>query len=99
MERVDDTGFGGIRVIQTRGLGYGVDAVLLAAFAAGETGAKGLQKNAAKQLRIADLGTGSGVIAFVIHRKLGGKNQHQLSLGRNGGRPDNRRRGGPSQAV
>ena len=44
MERVDDTGFGGIRVIQTRGSGYGVDAVLLAAFAAGETGAKGLQK-------------------------------------------------------
>ena len=72
MERVDDTGFGGIRVIQTRGSGYGVDAVLLAAFAAGETGAKGLQKKAAKHLRIADLGTGSGVIAFIIHHKLGG---------------------------
>ena len=72
MERIDDTGFGGIRVIQTRGSGYGVDAVLLAAFAAGETGAKGLQKNTAKPLRIADLGTGSGVIAFIIHHKLGG---------------------------
>lgn len=72
MERVDDTGFGGIRVIQTKGSGYGVDAVLLAAFAAGETGARGLQKKAAKHLRIADLGTGSGVIAFITHHKLGG---------------------------
>lgn len=68
MERIDDTGFGGIKVIQHRGLGYGVDAVLLAAFAAGETGAKGLPKGA----RIADLGTGSGVVAFILHHKLGG---------------------------
>ena len=72
MERTDDTGFGGIRVIQTKGSGYGVDAVLLAAFAAGETGAKGLQKKAAKPLRIADLGTGCGVVAFITHHKLGG---------------------------
>ena len=72
MERTDDTGFGGIRVIQTRGSGYGVDAVLLAAFAAGDTGAKGLQKKAAKPLRIADLGTGCGVVAFITHHKLGG---------------------------
>lgn len=68
MERIDDTGFGGIRVIQHRGLGYGVDAVLLAAFAAGETGAKGITRGA----RIADLGTGSGVVAFILHHKLGG---------------------------
>ena len=37
MERTDDTGFGGIRVIQIKGQGYGVDAVLLASFAAGDT--------------------------------------------------------------
>ena len=72
MERIDDTGFGGIRVIQTKGSGYGVDAVLLAAFAAGETGARGLRKNAAEPLRIADLGTGCGVIAFITYHKLGG---------------------------
>ncbi|MBE6027271.1 MAG: methyltransferase domain-containing protein [Clostridiales bacterium] len=72
MERIDDTGFGGIKVIQTRGSGYGVDAVLLAAFAAGETGAGGLQKNSAVSLRVADLGTGCGVIAFIMHHKLGG---------------------------
>lgn len=72
MERTDDTGFGGIRVIQNRGSGYGVDAVLLAAFAAGETGAKGLPGSCAVPLRIADLGTGCGVAAFILHHKLGG---------------------------
>ena len=72
MERIDDTGFGGIRVIQNKGSGYGVDAVLLAAFAAGETGAKGLHKGKAAPFRIADLGTGCGVAAFILHHKLGG---------------------------
>lgn len=72
MERIDDTGFGGIRVIQTKGSGYGVDAVLLAAFASGESGARGLPKKSAGTLRIADLGTGSGVVAFILHHKLGG---------------------------
>lgn len=67
MERTDDTGFGGIRVIQTKGDGYGVDSVLLAAFAAGETGAPGIAPGS----RIADLGTGSGVVAFILHHKLG----------------------------
>lgn len=71
MERTDDTGFGGIRVIQNRGSGYGVDAVLLAAFAAGETGAKGLPKRSGKTLKIADLGTGCGVAAFILYHKLG----------------------------
>lgn len=68
MERIDDTGFSGIRVVQTEKVGYGVDAVLLAAFAAGETGAAGITKGS----RIADLGTGSGVVAFILHHKLGG---------------------------
>ena len=72
MERIDDTGFGDIKVIQNKGSGYGVDAVLLAAFAAGDTGAKGLPKNSSRPLRIADLGTGCGVAAFILHHKLGG---------------------------
>lgn len=67
MERTDDTGFGGIRVIQKKGSGYGVDAVLLAAFAAGDTGADGIAAGS----RVADLGTGSGIVAFVLHHKLG----------------------------
>lgn len=71
MERIDDTGFGGIRVIQNKGSGYGVDAVLLAAFAAGDTGAKGLPVNPGKPLRIADLGTGCGIAAFILYHKLG----------------------------
>lgn len=72
MERTDDTGFGGLRVIQKKGSGYGVDAVLLAAFAAGETGARGLARGCASPLRIADLGTGCGVAVFILHHKLGG---------------------------
>ncbi len=72
MERIDDTGFGGIRVIQNKGSGYGIDAVLLAAFAAGETGAKGLGGDSPGMLRIADLGTGCGVAAFILHHKIGG---------------------------
>lgn len=67
MDRTDDTGFGGIKVIQMKGAGYGVDSVLLASFAAGETGAFGIEKGA----RIADLGSGSGVVSFVLHHKLG----------------------------
>ena len=72
MERVDDTGFGGLKVIQKKGSGYGVDAVLLAAFAAGDTGARGLAGTDGRTLRIADLGTGCGVAAFILFHKLGG---------------------------
>ena len=71
-ERIDDTGFGGLRVIQSREFGYGVDSVLLAAFAAGETGAKGLPKGSTVPLSVADLGTGCGVAAFILYHKLGG---------------------------
>ena len=72
MERIDDTGFSGFRVIQTKGSGYGVDAVLLAAFAAGDTGAKGLEKGCTPPLRVAELGTGCGVAAFILFHKLCG---------------------------
>jgi tRNA1Val (adenine37-N6)-methyltransferase len=68
MERTDDTGFSGIRVIQTERAGYGVDAVLLSAFAAGETGAGAIEEGS----RIADFGTGCGVVAFILRHKLGG---------------------------
>lgn len=64
-ERLDQTGFGNIKVIQQKGMGYGVDAILLAAFAAGETGAKRFKECG----RVADLGTGSGIIAFVTAHK------------------------------
>lgn len=67
MERTDATGFGDIKVIQRKGFGYGVDSVLLAAFAAGETGAERISGGS----RIADLGCGCGIIAFVLRHKLG----------------------------
>lgn len=68
MQRIDETGFGNIRVIQNSGFGYGVDAVLLASFAAGETGAK----RAADGSRIADLGTDCGIVAFILTHKISG---------------------------
>lgn len=68
MQRIDDTGFGNIRVIQNSGYGYGVDAVLLAAFAAGETGAR----RAAEGCRAADLGTDCGIVAFILAHKIAG---------------------------
>lgn len=66
MRRVDDTGFGNIQVIQNKGFGYGVDAVLLAAFAAGETGARGIPQGS----RVADLGTDCGIVAFILTHKV-----------------------------
>ncbi len=83
MERIDETGFGSIRVIQNKGSGYGVDAVLLAAFAAGDTGAKGLPRSSNRQLRIADLGTGCGVAAFILHHKLGGASMTGYDINEN----------------
>lgn len=68
MRRIDETGFGNIRVIQNAGYGYGVDAVLLAAFAAGETGAR----RPADGCRIADLGTDCGIVAFILTHKIRG---------------------------
>ncbi|HHW95424.1 MAG TPA: methyltransferase [Mogibacterium sp.] len=65
-ERIDNIGFGGIKLIQHKEFGYGIDSVLLASFAAGETGARGIQKGSF----IADLGTGSGVVAFIISHKV-----------------------------
>ncbi len=64
--RIDDTGFGGIKVIQRPDFGYGVDSVLLAAFAAGETGARPLRRDAL----VADLGSGSGIVSFIIAHKV-----------------------------
>jgi tRNA1Val (adenine37-N6)-methyltransferase len=59
MERVDRIGFGDYQLIQdATQFCYGIDAVLLADFA-----------QAGKDDRIADLGTGSGVIPFILHHK------------------------------
>lgn len=67
-ERIDEIGMGDFKVIQGDGFSYGVDAVLLAAFASGETGAKPIRSRS--PARIADLGTGNGVVPFILAHKL-----------------------------
>ncbi|MBQ6582865.1 MAG: tRNA1(Val) (adenine(37)-N6)-methyltransferase [Mogibacterium sp.] len=69
-DRIDDTGFGGFRVIQGEGFRYGVDAVLLAAFAAGETGAAGIRRSRDPGPSIVDLGTGNGILPFILAHKI-----------------------------
>jgi tRNA1Val (adenine37-N6)-methyltransferase len=70
-ERIDKTGFSDIKVIQNpKEFCYGIDAVLLSAFASGETGAS-IDKN--KISHIADLGTGNGIIPFILSHKTDAK--------------------------
>jgi len=60
-ERLDDTGFGGYRLIQKpEEFCYGVDAVLLADFAA---------KNISDGQSICDLGTGTGIVPLILAHK------------------------------
>ncbi|MCR5481593.1 MAG: methyltransferase [Clostridia bacterium] len=63
-ERLDDTGFGGIRLIQKpEEFCYGIDAVLLADFAASFTGADSF----------ADLGTGTGIVPLLLSHMTAAK--------------------------
>ncbi len=58
-ERIDDTGFGGLKIIQDRRLFcYGVDAVLLADFCC-----------AKKNDKVLDMGCGNGAVSFICHAK------------------------------
>ena len=60
-ERIDDMGFGGLSLIQDEeGFRYGIDAVLLATFAAGAV---------RSPERICDLGTGNGAVAMILLAK------------------------------
>ncbi|MBR0374230.1 MAG: methyltransferase [Mogibacterium sp.] len=70
-ERIDDTGFGGVRVIQGGGFSYGVDAVLLASFLAERlTGRSGQSADrSARPVRVCDLGTGNGIIPLILSHK------------------------------
>lgn len=61
METIDDTGFGGLRLIQdTEGFRYGIDAVLLAQFAG--RCCPGAQK-------AAELGSGNGIVSLMLARQ------------------------------
>lgn len=61
MERIEEIGFGGLKLIQSSdGFRFGIDAVLLADFAAGMCPGAG---------SIVDLGTGNGVIPLILSHK------------------------------
>lgn len=64
-ETISSTGFGSVKVVQGDGFKYGVDAILLAGFACGETGALAIKKNAV----VADLGAGCGIVSMVVAYK------------------------------
>ncbi len=79
-ERIDDLERNGYRIIQNKSrFCFGMDAVLLSGFACeGETGKAwintGRKVGANKDLtalKIADLGTGTGIIPILLHGKLG----------------------------
>ena len=58
-ERIDEIGFGNLRLIQKpEGFCYGIDAVLLATFAQ-------IRKNA----KVIDLGTGTGIIPIILSHR------------------------------
>lgn len=65
-ERVDETGFGSLKLIQKpEEFCYGVDAVILAHFAA-ERAAAGVQR---EDVTAVDLGTGTGIIPLILSYK------------------------------
>lgn len=65
--RLDETGFGDIKLWQDKeGFCYGVDAVLLADFAA-----RSISERHRRCEKIADLGTGNGIIPLVLSHKTG----------------------------
>ncbi len=79
-ERIDDLERNGYRIIQNkRRFCFGMDAVLLSGFACeGESGKawvnagrQAAENKSRTQLRIADLGTGTGIIPILLHGKLG----------------------------
>ena len=65
-ERIDDLERNGYRIIQNKSrFCFGMDAVLLSGFAwEGEAGCAG------RKIRIADLGTGTGIIPLLMHGRM-----------------------------
>lgn len=68
LETMDSIGFGGMKLIQGNGFRYGVDAVLLAGFTAGETGGRGMKRR--KAPHILELGCGNGIVSVILSHKI-----------------------------
>ena len=68
LETTDSIGFGGMKLIQGNGFLYGVDAVLLAAFTAGETDGRGMKRRRAPH--ILELGCGNGIVSVILSHKI-----------------------------
>ena len=68
LETMDSIGFGGMKLIQGNGFRYGVDAVLLAGFTAGETGGRGMKWR--RTPRILELGCGNGIVSLILSHKI-----------------------------
>ncbi|RCX18284.1 tRNA1(Val) A37 N6-methylase TrmN6 [Anaerobacterium chartisolvens] len=69
-ERIDDLQYKGLKIIQkTKGFCFGVDAVLLASFA-----------DVKRNDRVADLGTGTGIISILLAGKTQAKSLSGLEI-------------------
>lgn len=68
-ERTDEIGFGGLRLTQRpQEFCYGIDAVILADFAA-RGGSRNRERFYGPQTTLVDLGTGTGIIPLILSRK------------------------------
>lgn len=71
MERVDDLNYKGLKIIQnTDGFCFGIDSVLLTEFA----------RDIKKQSKIADIGTGTGIIGILLSKKINPKKIYGIEL-------------------
>ncbi len=64
MERIDELNYKGLKIIQnTEGFCFGIDSVLITEFA----------RDIKKQSKIADLGTGTGILGILLSKKVDAK--------------------------
>jgi len=75
-ERLDEIGFGALKLIQKpEEFCYGVDAVILADFAA-----RAIEKNNSRFKKAIDLGTGTGIIPLILSHKTALDNIYAVEI-------------------